>query len=636
MKRKNLDNLLRNYSPDDLRGGVLLWWLDNNQEQKQYLRPNSITNEFLEKAGIDKGPVSSDLSRILGTPNLKSIEAVFERVIESHRRKKQGAIYTPDHIIDYLLTQALTFSKSQKPNILDPACGSGGFLIRAINILMEKLKISFEDAIYNHIGGIDNDPTAVKHAKCLIEIMGASKLVSIFTNEIPIICEDSLLTSHSDLLELLKTKKGFSVVATNPPYVKLQTLDEEYRIGLSKNYSEFMQYNFSLAILFLIAGRRFLSEHGCLAYITQNNLFTSFAGEKVRQILQNDRCIRRIIDFGHHCVFKGILAYTCLIFLDQKRHNEIEFERVETDTTLEILNSLNFGKVSVNSLNHKKWRLAKSKHLSNISKIESIGMPLGSIADIRVGFATLKDKVFLLNGDVNKKFCSTIHPESGSQYEIEIEITRPALRVADIRGGYDLDAVTKRILFPYYHTPKGFILISERDLRTKYPFAYEYLLSCRKLLDSRDKGKRSYDAWYAWGRTQGREAKGPKLLTKTFNTKPEFYFDPTDRLFCNGYSVSVGNKNLFNPYLPLEILKIVLESGIMHYYSKLTSFQIDGNYQCYQKNFIEQFGIPEISEDIQAKLLNAEKDERDIILSGLYQITISELTEIIGEIPQYV
>lgn len=636
MKRKSLDNLLQGYNPDDVRAGVLLWWFNHNRSHKSYLKSNGVTNEFLDKSGPDKHALASELSKIFQFPDIKAIEAVFERVIDCQRRKKQGAIYTPDHIIDYLLTEALVFSRHENPKILDPACGSGGFLIRAITILSEKLNISMEDVIYNKIAGIDNDPIAVQHAKCLIEIMAASNSISIASDQIPIICEDSLLTPYPKLLELLKAEDGFDVVATNPPYVRLQTLDEKYRKELSKMYSEFTQFNFSLAILFLIAGKRFLADDGCLAYITQNNLFTSLAGENIRQIMQNDRCIRRVVDFGHHRVFKGVLAYTCLIFLDNKKHDEIEFERIETDTTSEKLNNLSFGQVPVVSLNHKKWRLAKPHHLENLSKIESIGTPLGNMADIRVGFATLKDKVFILNGSENERLCSTIHPENGRRYEVELEFTRPAIKVASVKKPGNLDEFTKRIIFPYRQTQKGFVVIPEDELYGQFPYAYEYLLSCRELLESRDKGKGNYEAWYAWGRTQGREANGPKLLTKTFNARPEFYLDPSDSLFCNGYSISVPKKSLFGPVVSIEVLKTVLESRIMHYYSKLTSFQIDGNYQCYQKNFIEKFGIPEMSENIQNRLLGADINEVDIILSELYGIYVADLNEIIGEIPQFV
>ena len=88
------------------------------------------------------------------------------------------------------------------------------------------------------------------------------------------------------------------------------------------------------------------------------------------------------------------------------------------------------------------------------------------------------------------------------------------------------------------------------------------------------------------------EAKGPKLLTKTFNAGPNFMFDPSNSLFCNGYSVSLrDDEDLFANGFSLRAVQAVLNSPLMDYYARLTSFQIDGNYQCFQKNFIERFCI---------------------------------------------
>ena len=49
----------------------------------------------------------------------------------------------------------------------------------------------------------------------------------------------------------------------------------------------------------------------------------------------------------------------------------------------------------------------------------------------------------------------------------------------------------------------------------------------------------------------------------------------------------------------------------MDYYIKKTSVEIEGNYQCYQKNFIEKFTIPKLSEE-EIKYLESEDDKNKI------------------------
>ena len=58
-----------------------------------------------------------------------------------------------------------------------------------------------------------------------------------------------------------------------------------------------------------------------------------------------------------------------------------------------------FHDIEISGLRKDKWRLAPERHLRNLRKLESVGSPLGQLADIRVGFATLKDSVFLIDDD---------------------------------------------------------------------------------------------------------------------------------------------------------------------------------------------------------------------------------------------
>lgn len=66
----------------------------------------------------------------------------------------------------------------------------------------------------------------------------------------------------------------------------------------------------------------------------------------------------------------------------------------------------------------------------------------------------------------------------------------------------------------------------------------------------------------------------------------------------------------------------LLNSSAMEYYARLTSFQIAGDYQCYQKNFIERFGIPNLTE-IDARRIadSTTKSEADSIILAAYGIS---------------
>lgn len=68
----------------------------------------------------------------------------------------------------------------------------------------------------------------------------------------------------------------------------------------------------------------------------------------------------------------------------------------------------------------------------------------------------------------------------------------------------------------------------------------------------------------------------------------------------------------------------------MYYYAKLTSFQIEGAYQCYQKNFIEKFGIPNLDSDAINIINTMNPDEVDEHLALIYGIDFDDILEIVA------
>ena len=173
-------------------------------------------------------------------------------------------------------------------------------------------------------------------------------------------------------------------------------------------------------------------------------------------------------------------------------------------------------------------------------------------------------------------------------------------------------------------------------MRTQFPKCYEYLLSVREILKQRGKGKHEYTPFFAYGRTQGLNKHGIKVYTPTFSQYPRFIFDSNrDSLFTNGYALFYNEFNdvdmgLFAPEkAPItreenqDVLVKILNSGLMHFYVSKTSVSIEGGYPCYQKNFIEKFTIPDITDDDVSKLRKTESQEDiDNLLLKLYQINL--------------
>ena len=406
------------------------------------------------------------------------------------------------------------------PTICDPACGSGGFLLRAAKLLERDFGISQHDAFRNHIVGIDRDENAVRYARCLIELACAARGETPEDSSPQLYCRDSLTTETATLLEAVGQTSGFDVVATNPPYVRLQSLLPDYRQEIEQRYGEFIKGSYSLALLFLVAGQRLLGPGGSLAYITQNNFFTSLAGEPVRHFLVEQGCLDRIVDFGHEQVFEGTGAYTCLMFLRHGGRDRFDYCRVHA-ASARNLKQLRFSSIEYDRLDAKKWRLADAKHLDNLKRIERTGTPLGQLTEIRVGFATLKDRVFFAMERDGRCFAQTA---DGAEREIEFEATKPAVKVADLQQQHDLRNIKTRIIFPYVAYGDTWRVIARSDFRELYPRAVPtpwWLV--REELSTRDKGREPGDGWYAWGSSSGTKCGGTKAADQDLRSTTQLY-----------------------------------------------------------------------------------------------------------------
>lgn len=601
---------------------------------RSWLRSNNGCTPIVSRSHhiqrIAETPPAGDLeAQIVGiTPqfSLKQAEAAFETLIDSKRKRVQGSVYTPNYVIDYILKKCSEIRPiANLPTLVDPACGSGGFLVRAIPLLSRQYGISKEKVINELVYGIDVSSDAIECTKLAIEMFCAENLTNPPPNFNFLLHEDTLLTTKDEIQNAFRTASdGFDIVVTNPPYVKLQNLDDRYRALLIKAYPEFTTGSFSLAMLFLIAGYRLLSGSGVLGYITQNNIYTSLAGEGVREFLQAHRSLHTIVDFGHKKVFPENSAYTCLMFLDRTPQETLRFRRcIEPEAQLPKLKSADFHDVQVSNLNKAKWRLAPAHHLKNIKLLETNGNPLGDVTHIRVGFATLKDSVFLVDHD----------PASSN---IESEITKPAIKIAAFSDERQLKHNRVRVIQPYRKSGNRWVPLEEDELRQQYPKAYAHLKFHQTALVKRDKGKKSRLRFYEWGRSQCMEAPGPKLLTKTFNRGPNFLLDESDSLFCNGYSVEPRRVNNFIfASLDISVLQKILNSCVMDYYLKLTSFQIEGDYQCFQKNFIERFCIPEISAESADNIIGLSGTTLQEYLCDLFGLSVDEILEVVPHFATY-
>ncbi|ODS37666.1 MAG: hypothetical protein A7315_13255 [Candidatus Altiarchaeales archaeon WOR_SM1_79] len=337
--------------------GILDWFRTGDGELNELLnRILWILNQF-NFAHVDRD--------ILGN--------LYEKYLPGEERKKLGEFYTPTEVIDYILTSVgYTYSYDlETKDLLDPACGSGGFLVRATRRLISRYLMKFGktdkgelrnprnwkeivsrlspdeaknilDAIHKHIHGLDINPFAchIAEMNMLFQIIDIyqktrEKYTDYTLDRFKIYQTDSLelprqktindFGNHLKFLEereeidKIKNKK-FDFVVGNPPYVRVQMLDKMTKENLIQTYSSAVG-NFDLYVVFIERGFTWLKNKGMFGYIISNKFMQSAYGKGIRKFILQNCTISRLIDFGDAGVFKDVTNYP-LIFIGRNESSK--------------------------------------------------------------------------------------------------------------------------------------------------------------------------------------------------------------------------------------------------------------------------------------------------------------------------
>ncbi|MCE2508662.1 MAG: N-6 DNA methylase [Nitrosopumilaceae archaeon] len=538
---------------------------------------------------------------------LVHVQKVLECVVESSVRQRYGVVYTPTIITEYITRKSI--GKGTR-TVCDPACGTGVFLLSAVKRIHQLSGRRVSDIIENSIFGADILEEHITYTKIVLILymlyIGEDKQYLNFNLN----CCDSLTFDWKNAHPAVST--GFDAVIGNPPYIRIQDMENVQKTALRTRWRTCTNGSYNIYFAFFELGVGILSSTGTLGYVTSNNFFTSFAGKNLRGWMQENRYVRRILDFTHLILFEAT-SYTCIVFLDRRKKNGIGYNYVTEYNDLVALNSIKFDINPYHKLRYEKWRLLKSDEREIIEKIESTGRPLGMVSDIHSGIATLKDKVFLLPYS-DDEYIEKIY--AGRVYRIESSITRNIIKIPDLGNKPSQALPTNKIVFPYRKVSKRYEPLPERELKDVYPGCYQYLCANKTVLLKRDGGKQNGRAWYAYGRSQGFDTDGRKLLTPTFSIKPRFHFDDNgNSFFCNGYAIC-------NSDIPLIVIQKILNSNVLAYYITKTSVSVAGGYGCFQKNFIERFGIPDLT-DMEIERIEdmTDQDHLEELLAEKYNIS---------------
>ncbi len=493
-------------------------------------------------------------------------------VKEYTKEKLTGQIFTPFYIVDKILDDVgYNTPDILGKKIIDPACGDGRFLIKIVErIIQYSPKEKLVENLQN-VYGWDIDETAIYEA-----INKLNQIIKPFN----IIVNWNITTTNSlhkgnlkqDLFSFNEPIEKFDFVVGNPPYIRIQHLDIQERKFIQNNYNFCKSGSTDIYIAFYELALNLLKEKGKAGYITPNTFFHTDTAKELRRYFETRQNIIQITNYGHIQLFNDATTYSTIVIFDKKKHNDFLFQQALDKKTFEE-RTINFKEIK----DKKFWQLSINKR--KITK----GKRLGDIAKIHVGITTLSDKIYMMPYLKKEGNYILLQSKYNGEVKIEKEILKPIIKVSTYKSAND--PIKEYVLFPYKKVNGRHQIIPENELKEKYPFAYEYLLKVKPILDKRDNGKPNPVAWYAFGRTQGLDTTfGKKILFSPMNKEPNFILsDIEEATFYSGYCIKYnGDYN----YLLKQ-----LNSERMKEYIQITARDFRGGWKAYNKKIVQEFII---------------------------------------------
>ena len=120
-----------------------------------------------------------------------------------------------------------------------------------------------------------------------------------------------------DVLHQGDPDAGFHIVLANPPYVRMERIDNEDELFYGEAFPEVAASRADLLVYFYARAIQILRPGGWLSFITSNKFMRAGYGEGIRKHLPASLRIRRVIDFSDLPLFeangKTIAAYPAVV-----------------------------------------------------------------------------------------------------------------------------------------------------------------------------------------------------------------------------------------------------------------------------------------------------------------------------------
>lgn len=611
---------------------------------------------------------------------LEALEAEAEgrpSLTELTKRKRDGVYYTPEWAVQRIVEETIDpllaewraragwrddavpdkaaagayWQRLRDIRVLDPACGSGAFLIVALRHLEAEFARAIVAAretgaidqapdaaaitgmiLTDNLWGVDINPASVEITKLSLWLHTAQPRQPLSGLDRTIQCGNSLVDENfykwrplddpeeRDRINTFEwtgdfAAGSFHAVIGNPPYVKLQnfvTVNADMAAWLASpasGYRSTLTGNFDLYLPFIEKGLSLLAEGGRMGYIAPSLWPTLDYGEGLRGLIHEGRHLEKWLDFRSWQVFEEATVYTAIQI----------FSKAPVDAVrLAFVGDGDISRVDWDDEEHRlpyamiangraPWLLAPAPIKALIERLQKEGSRLDAAENtsgIIVGIQTSADHIYHLRWrgpdlysyrpierQVKNGKTKTVKLAPVS-VEIEDAIMKPLVSGKDVKRFIEPDTDV-RLLFPYNVADGAARLLTSEEMADDYPKAWRYLQSFEQELRRREGSKFNDPAWYRMGRPQNLDKQEKvKLLVPRLVARLEVVADDWGKYYCD--NVDVGG---VVPRAPDDVwlLAGTLNAPVSNLVFSWLSKPFRGDYRSANKQFIAPLPVPKAS-----------------------------------------
>ena len=587
----------------------------------------------------------------------QGLASALEIVKEPQKRKEFGIYYTPEAVVSFivrntvgtLLKQSEDVDQVKNIKVVDPACGSGSFLIKNVDVFKEWYKDYYqknlpkllpgkldshmlhtnieEDILTNNLFGVDLDPQAVEITILNLSLKAVSPKTKLPFMGNRVRCGNSIVSStspnvsdyFSDLSVIRPidwntefasiTVPEFDAVVGNPPYVNMEK-QPEYQKYCKEFYKEVYSGKNDFHYYFITKGIQLLRDHGLLGFITSRYFIEAKYAKKLRKYILENCCIRAIIDFGNFQVFNNVSVLASIILLEKdacmehRTSNKLKVVTVKTNkgNITDLISHIethfddpNFSDENINVfqldqsyLTEDSWALDDDTTRSIKSKMKEDSFELANICEIEQSTKTGLNEAFI----VSQSYAEKNH--------LEEEILKKVIKNSDV--------------LKYYIDWKNKLLIYTTDATEieEFPNIMIHLEKYKPKLESRAKEERGLYKWYRLQRPRRHELydASEKIIVPYLCTENRFAVDSRQLYGAADTYALVPNKDCkFN----CRYIAALLNSRPLEFYHKKTAKLKRGEYYEYFRKPLSKLPIKNLD---LSKTENFETYNKIIALSN--------------------